>query len=144
MLKMKFWALSLAFLVFVGCSGNVKSGGTVVFSDDGSPVPCGTICFATDTFLARGDIVDGKFTLGSESEKDGLPPGEYRVYFSAVEEAIDEGEADENGVKPEPTYVSLIDLKYLSADTSGLTQKIDGSTKNSLEFKLDRNPDFPE
>ena len=34
-----------------------------------------------------------------------------------------------------------IDLKYLSAATSGIQQTVDKSTK-TVEFKLDRNPDF--
>lgn len=120
----------------VGCSSNVKLTGTVVYSDDGAPVESGTICFVSGETQGRGNIVDGKFetTFG---DGQGLPPGEYQVYFVGVEKVVRESEELPDGSVTDPVTAPSIDAKYLSAETSGLTQKVDKSTK-TVEFKLDR------
>lgn len=136
--------LLFAALVFVvGCSGNVKLTGTVSYSDDGAPVKEGIVCFVSKTsdFMSRGNIVDGQFTMSSAKANDGLPPGEYDVYFTGVEGIVREGGTNAAGESTEPVTAPTIDLKYMSASTSGITQKVDKSTK-TLEFKLDRNPNF--
>jgi len=120
--------LLLGFVV--GCGSNqVGAGGTVVFSDDGSPVTQGTIIFSTPTFQARSDIDgQGRFTMGSFGAADGLPPGTYNVTIVSTDAAED----------PDNPY-SLIDLKYSSPRTSGIEITVDKTVKN-LEIKVDRNP----
>lgn len=143
---MKIWystaIVSLLFLC-AGCGSNLAVSGKVVFSDDKAPVPNGIICFDSGTINARGTIQsDGTFRMGSMKETDGLPPGTYKVFFIDVQEqtgVIKGSGADAD----EPIYTSLIDSKYLSSTTSGLTTEVTSSTKE-LSFELDRNPKFPK
>ncbi len=46
-----------------------------------------------------------------------------------------------DGSVTDPVTAPAIDAKYLSAATSGLTQKVDKSTQTA-DFKLDRNPEL--
>ena len=128
----------------VGCgSGNLAVSGKVVFSDDKAPAPNGVICFDSGTISSRGTIQsDGTFKMGSLKEADGLPPGNYKVFFVDVQEqtGVIKGAA---GDADEPIYTSLIDIKYLSPETSGLTTEVTSTTKE-LSFELDRNPKFPK
>lgn len=141
MKRISIVALFLALFVVAGCSGNVKVSGTVSFSDDGAPVESGMVYFVSKTsdFSARGNIVDGKYVVSSIKENDGLPKGDYDVYFSGIEKIVKEGQTLENGDTIDPQTAPAIDLKYLSASTSGFSEKIDGSRKD-LDFKLDRAP----
>ncbi len=145
MKRLTFLALTLTLLFVVGCSGNVKVGGTVVFSDDNTPVEAGQINFVSKSgdFQARGTIEDGKFQVTSIKPNDGLPKGDYDVYFTAIETITKESVTLPNGDTTEPETAPAIDLKYLSASTSGISQSITGPVKD-LEFKLDRNPDLPQ
>ena len=127
----------------VGCSGNIPVSGRVVFSDDESPVPVGYICFDSGRSVSRGQIKpDGTYVMGTAKTADGVPPGQYDVYFISTEAVV--GESDNTGEsgQGEPVYMSFLDEKYMSASQSGLTANIEGPTKN-LEFKVDRNPKFP-
>jgi hypothetical protein len=68
-------------LFFIGCNNQQQLGGKVSFSD-GSPLTSGMIIFSNDSFLARANInPDGTYDVGSFSDKDGLPPGKYKVYI---------------------------------------------------------------
>ena len=137
MSQVKYAFLVLALALCVGCSGNVKLSGTVVYSDDNTPVETGMIYFTTPSYSAHGSIVDGQFTVSSVKENDGLPPGEYDVYFSGVERVVKEQQDLGNGDFTEAITEPSIDEKYLSASTSGLHQKVDKTTR-TVEFKLDR------
>lgn len=107
--------LSLALLMMTGCGDKVGLGGKVTF-EDGSPLATGTVCFETDTYLARGTLKpDGTFVVGSLSEKDGLPAGTYRVYISGAEKEVGQ---DKEGM---PIYEPLIDDSFASGTTSGLS-----------------------
>ncbi|MDR1383394.1 MAG: hypothetical protein LBJ67_06055, partial [Planctomycetaceae bacterium] len=87
----------LVSATFIGCSGNVPLGGRITFTDNGEPLPEGTIGFVSGTNQARGDIdKDGKYTLGFQSAGNGLPKGEYKVYIQAVQVELQMG-ADKNG-----------------------------------------------
>ena len=123
---------ALSLLVLAGCGDKVALRGKAVFSDDGSPVPVGTVGFETDTYHARGDLKpDGTFVVGSLKTNDGLPPGSYRVYISGAQKSIG---TDANG---EEIYESLIDEKFTNSRTSGITIDIKTSTKN-FEVVVDR------
>jgi len=127
------FALSLVLLISVGCSGGkVGLSGKVVYSDDKSPLPTGTVCLETDTFMARGTIgPNGTFVVGSVGEKDGLPPGKYRVFISGAEKVVSVN--DNDVVTTEP----LIDPKFTSGVTSGLTLDITSTTRN-FNIEVDR------
>ena len=126
-----FVLLFLSLLLVMGCGSNIKLSGKVVFSDDGSPVSSGTVCFVDGPFMARGDIrPDGTFDVGSLGVKGGLPPGTYNVYFVDTHKEVGHHE----GVSiTEP----LIAPKYESPLTSELTFTVDGSTR-TVEFSLER------
>lgn len=119
-------------LVVTGCGKHVAVGGKVVFSDDGSPVPCGRVCFSTDDFQAFGDIKeDGTYVVGTLSTKDGLPPGSYKISITGALRATETLESGD--VLTEP----LVDAKYSGPSTSGLTANVSkGTTK--FDFQLDR------
>ena len=126
---MKYYSLVFFVLLgFIAGCGNKQVGwsGTVVFSDDGSPVPRGVVIFSTPTFQSHGDIVEGKFTMSSYGPNDGLPPGTYDVTITAID-------GEEMG-----SLYNLIDLKYGNPATSGLKTTVDKTVKNH-EFKVDRN-----
>ena len=73
--------LVLACLLFSGCgSGNVPLTGTVTFSDDGSPLTVGTVSFEGSRVRASGALdAKGKYIVGTEKERDGIPPGTYKI-----------------------------------------------------------------
>jgi hypothetical protein len=118
--------LCLGAVLLQGCGDQVSVKGTVTFPD-GSPLTTGRVQFLTPTFVADGIIQpDGTYTIGSKKEGDGLPKGTYAVTVMAYAEtnyAIDM-RMDEN-VKPAE---SLIDVKYNSQTTSGLTCDVQGAT----------------
>ena len=127
-----FFALALSLLMLVGCGSNVGLKGKAVFSDDQSPVTTGTVCFETDTYLARGDLKpDGTFVVGSLKANDGLPAGTYCVYISGAQKTIGQ---DADGME---IYESLIDEKFASGSTSGITINVTPSTRN-FEVVVDR------
>ncbi|MGL6194588.1 MAG: hypothetical protein ACRC2T_07160 [Thermoguttaceae bacterium] len=128
-----FTKLSLIILLlFVTGCGNTKLKGKVVYSDDGSPLPAGIVCFKTDTFLARGQIgEDGTFTVGSKSENDGLPSGTYEVYIT---NATKPSGSDSSGM---PILEELIVPGVLNGEKSPIKMDISSSTKE-IELKVER------
>ena len=129
----------LMSLCVLGCgNGNVGLSGKVTFSDDGAPLTVGTVWFTTNSFLARGNIDEnGIYRVGSRSEKDGLPPGTYRVYISG---AVKEGSAGNRGGMGGGmggNVVPLIDPKFTNAKSSGIEVEVTSSLKN-FDFAVDR------
>jgi len=134
----------------LGCGSNVKFGGRVTYSDDGSPLTTGMVCFESNTFLARGPIdKDGYYDLGSLALNDGIPKGEYRVYISGAD-SVEQVEMKQvpgqaayvtstsmSGTMGGQIFTPLIDPKFTEGKTSGLTVTIDGSSKQ-FDFKVDR------
>ena len=133
MTKNKMLLVSLlSLLALTGCSDMVKLKGKVVYSDDGSPLTTGMVCFETDTYNARGELSsDGTFEMGSYKDNDGLPPGTYRVFISNALKVIG---TDARGLN---VYESLIDEKFTSGSTSGITVEVTPSTKE-FNFEVDR------
>jgi hypothetical protein len=104
-------------VIFTGCGKNfVKFGGRVTTSD-GQSYAKGYVIFLNGQYSARGKLQsDGTYVLDSLGVGDGLTPGRYQVYLSAFQENV--------GTEDEPIYVSDIDLKYESPDTSGLSCEV--------------------
>lgn len=123
-------AVSVVFITLsIGC-GNPKISGKVVFSDDKTPLTHGEVIFYGDKNIARGKIQsDGRYVMGSEKIKDGLPKGEYRI-------AIKGTQINTNFGKGLPIFKSVIDAKYSNADTSGLTLNVTQS--QSFDIEVDR------
>jgi hypothetical protein len=127
-----FISLTLSLLLFAGCGGNVGLSGKVVFSDDQSPVPMGTVGLISEagTFSARGDIQrNGTFVVGSIRANDGLPPGKYRVSVFS-QKHVGDTIPDEEGESGEPIFELLVHPKYGNPDTSGITIEITSTTRN--------------
>ena len=127
--------LFVGILGLFGCSRNVPLTGTVVFSDDGTPVPRGIVVLSTPTFVAQGSIQpDGTFTIGSTGIDDGLPRGTYTVTVLGVGEVYytpgPDGRQNEH-------RTPLIDLKYEDEATSGLSFIVDGKTR-TFDIQVDR------
>jgi len=121
----------------LGCSDNLPLGGKVTFSDDGSPVTTGAVFFTTPTFEAQGSIKsDGTYVVGSTGLADGLPRGTYQVSIRGAEDVTTVEGAD--GSRTERRK-ALIDAKYQSAETSGLTFTVDGKTRK-FDIPVDRAP----
>ena len=123
----------LAFVVLLGCgAGKTGLSGKVTFSDDQSPVPAGMIVFeGSDGKMGRAEIQsDGTYRAGFDSAKDGLPKGTYKVYLTNVVRT----EKDARGMD---AYIPLLDSKYSSTTTSGLTFNADGKTPK-FDFSVDR------
>ncbi|MBR4753173.1 MAG: hypothetical protein IK077_15590 [Thermoguttaceae bacterium] len=124
-------------LCFVGCSKNVGMSGKVTFSDDGSPLTTGMICFQSATALSRGHMKeDGTFVIGSLKESDGLPKGDYVVYFSG---ATEQDGTDASGM---PRFKSLLDLKYTSPEETPLKISVNGKQKIELQVELPETDTF--
>ena len=129
--------LLLVLLCAAGCGTNVPMGGTVTFSDDGSPLTAGTVFFTTDTFEARGMLQsNGTYTIGSVTQADGLPPGKYQVYIRDAHEYRTRNVAEGDTVAD--TVVPLIDQKYASPATSGLEVEVNSSSQRTFNFTVDR------
>lgn len=130
---MKHFLLLSALLLFLGCSnGNVGLSGKVTFSDDGSPLTAGTVNFESATHLCRGAVKqDGSYTVGAIKENDGLPAGSYKI--SITEATVEKG-YDKNNM---PIFENLIDEKYTSGATSGLSLEVTPSV-HKFDFKVER------
>jgi len=128
-------ALLLICVSLCGCSNNQRLTGKVTFSDDGSPLTVGLVCFENteNKTIARGNITaDGAYTVGFESDKNGIPKGTYRVFIT--------GAVLDKGFDPK-TMAQILepqtDAKHCSPDTSGLTFTADGKTK-TFDITVDR------
>ena len=133
----KFFLLCcFALLSLTGCSGNVQLSGKVTFSDDGSPLTCGRVCFLADDLQAFGDLkADGTFVVGTSSPNDGLPLGSYKVFITGAVRTVESVErtqklGDETLKIVDEVTESLIDKKFTSPSTSGLTLEVTPSTRH--------------
>jgi hypothetical protein len=127
--RLLLFVAMLIFCTCAGCTKNVRLGGQVTYSDDGSPLTTGTVCFETDAYTARGNLKpDGTYTLTSVTENDGLPAGLYRVSVLNAIKGFGEDDA---------TNIPLIDPKYGSGSASGITFQVTPSSKR-FDFTVER------
>jgi hypothetical protein len=119
-------AISLASIMAIpfasGCSrsGLVKVRGRVTYAD-GSPVPLGRVVIDSGDSPtgAWGRIKsDGRFTLGTLKESDGIAPGNYRV---AILDANTAG-------GPEGPGKRFVDDRFTDYATSGLEFRVPDQT----------------
>ena len=121
-------AFSLLLLSISGCGGNPRVSGNVTYSDDHSPITSGTVMFAKDGYTGRAEIgKNGHYSVSSESDGAGLPPGTYRVYLEGTAKATVDG----GGVKIE----HRINPKYYKPDTSGLSLTVEKSQTYHIEVE---------
>ncbi|MDR1959621.1 MAG: hypothetical protein LBQ54_11375 [Planctomycetaceae bacterium] len=123
----KFFLIAsmILFSGFIGCgNGNTKITGKVTF-EDGSPLTAGMVVFDNGVITSRAPIQpDGTFTVGTAREKDGIPPGDYRVCLAGAVEMLD----NPQGIFPPPSR-PLIDRKWTTPETSGLSFTVEKSSQ---------------
>jgi len=124
MLRLHTFCFLVLLMFLVGCGKNVPLKGTITFSDDGSPLPEGTIAFVNtkENRMSRGDVRDGKFVIGTEKLTNGLPPGIYQISIDATSSYVDESTG-------RTIETRRIDPKYEDIATSGLSLEVNASTK---------------
>ncbi|MDR1485334.1 MAG: carboxypeptidase-like regulatory domain-containing protein [Planctomycetaceae bacterium] len=134
----------LCICICVSGCGNVPIGGRVTFSDNGEPLPTGTVCFVNGNQQGNGKIDASGYYKLDFGNKRGIPKGEYKIYIEAFrEEPETTGEKTVNpatGKEEAEMFIkrtSLIDAKYENIETSGLSMTVDGKTK-TLDIKVDR------
>ena len=118
-------ALLACAVLFVAAGCGKDSGVSVVgkVTVDGAPLPLGTVSFRPDASKGNtsphepgGQIdAEGNYRLYTQG-KPGAPPGWYRVAVVAAE-PIDPK-------KPYEATKSLVNAKYNSVDTSGLSREV--------------------
>ncbi|MDR0611468.1 MAG: hypothetical protein LBG58_15275 [Planctomycetaceae bacterium] len=72
-------------LCLCGCGNGIKISGTVTYEEDGLPVERGFINFSGATGSFSGIIKNGKYVTGGEKAVQGIPAGQYKVWFSGVQ-----------------------------------------------------------
>lgn len=138
-----FMTLSLAAVLILGCSNQVRVTGKVTF-EDGTPLTEGKVVFDKDTsFQAVGQIQsDGSYTLGSYKVTDGVPRGTYKVYITGAvsSQTRDVGvraqtgeQSFERGQVSIPMFTKLIHPKYEAPETSGLVCEVNQSMKYDIK-----------
>lgn len=128
-MKLKCLAIVFVLGVIVGCGGNPRVTGKITFSDDNSPLTKGTVTFIKDGFTARAPINEkGEYSVSTETEGKGLPPGTYKVYLESTGTAKVVG----GGVSIE----NAIDSKFENPQTSGLSLTVEKS--QVFDFEVDR------
>jgi len=82
--------------------------------------------------MASGNIQpDGSYVLSSLGTNDGIPRGTYTITVTAFEDIGDTSGMDiEKGNVP--VARSLIDMKYNSTETSGLSVDVQGSMVHNI------------
>jgi hypothetical protein len=131
--------LAVAFCAVAGCGpGKVAVEGKVLWVD-GTPATelAGSVVMVEmkdGKPPARAAIAaDGTFKLGTATDGDGIPPGDYRVAIEENRAVLKE--TDEGVIQAAPK----MDPKHGSYDTSGLTAKV-GSGSNDLTLTVERAP----
>jgi hypothetical protein len=115
-MKRYYFFFVIIFLI-CGC-GQPKVTGTVKF-DDGTPLTSGNVMFINSPYQATGTIKsNGSYELFELKPGGGVRPGNYQVTVSAATGGGSDG----------VPLVQLIDTKFGSPSTSGLTCEVKGST----------------
>jgi hypothetical protein len=116
-----------------GCGGDsgelptVRVSGTL--SVDDKPVSKGTVHFQPAKGpAATGIVQDGKFTLTTYKDGDGVIPGKNRVSVEVVEEV-----PTKDG---DTTSKSLIPAKFMNPDKSGLQLEVRPSGYSNLQISI--------
>jgi hypothetical protein len=126
-------ALLPAWVFCSGCGSDAGEEPTVRVSGtlnvDGKPVSKGTVHFhPAKGRPATGIVQDGKFTLSTYKDGDGVIPGKNRVAVEVVEEVpMKDGDT---------TAKSLIPVKFMNPDKSGLQLEVRPSGYSNLQIDI--------
>lgn len=143
------FGMGFALLVAVAAAGCGRSGpqtipisGRVTYK--GQPLTQGEVRYVPDdpgARQARGTLdSSGKFRLTTFALNDGAMPGGYRIAIISLEPHAGEPGRDESQAAAPPRAIparkSRIPQRYASADTSGLTDKVDDNHPGYREYAL--------
>ena len=129
-MKYNFFIVIIVLACVIGCSDKSQVSGKVVFGD-GSPLTAGTVVFDNGQEQAKGAISeDGTYRLSSVANNDGIKPGEYGVYITGAF-GFNKAVTMTPGTVPRPD--DLIDVKFTSRQTSGLSCTVKGKTVFDIE-----------
>ena len=138
----KWFALCVTALLAsaAGCgSGGYTVTGKVTFEEDDSPLTVGVVVFDDGTNSASGMINErGEYSLRFGEDNGGVPNGTYSVRITnAMKEdpsLISQMKRDpKDPDPPETPIVSMIDPKFSSPTTSGLTCEVNGNTTYNIQ-----------
>jgi hypothetical protein len=76
---------ALLLLCLCGFGNGIKISGTVTYEEDGSPVEHGFVNFSGVTGCFSGMIKNGTYVTGGQKAVQGIPAGQYKVWFSGVQ-----------------------------------------------------------
>lgn len=132
-----------ALVTAVGCGGDARSVGVPVEGEvvyQGDPVAGADVAFSAKdggiSAFARTDD-QGRFEMKSQSTRDGIPPGTYRVKVTQIGVQSDWTPEHDEGVRPEKSESLGIPAKYGGYSTSGLTAEVVEGETNEVQLKLD-------
>jgi hypothetical protein len=115
----------------LGCGERTYRVSGKVHFPDGTPLRQGRVVVDISPALgAWGPINDdGTFVLGMKSVEDGLPAGSYKAYILNAETTLPPGFT--GNFQPKP----LINAKYTSAATSGLTFEVPAQSEWDIKVE---------
>ena len=133
-------------LVACGCGGRCKVTGKVSYKD-GTPLTFGTVVFANETTLCKGDIDEnGVYEMRTFKPGDGVPPGTYKIYLSNTTKFVESGKTnkvkmgDQETVMPTMAQnISLVPSEYTNQDQSPLGE-ITVKGKTTKDLLIDADP----
>ncbi|MCL2006321.1 MAG: carboxypeptidase-like regulatory domain-containing protein [Planctomycetaceae bacterium] len=129
--------VAFAILFTTGCTDKVRVTGTVKYTD-GEALTQGSVFFrnAEGTHMFHGALdQNGAFALGEIRDGDGIPSGTYTAWIAGANTSDYEQDAAGNLLG---RMVSIIiDPKYESPETSGLSFMIDKS-RHRIEIEVER------
>ncbi len=124
----EFCATLLLAATIVGCAPSDRSpvSGRVLSHDDAPLVGATVTARANDTGKWGSGVTDaeGRFTLGTQTPGEGLPPGEYYVIILE----------DRGDLNQRP---ATIPERYSKASASGLTLTVKPGESAQLDIRLD-------
>jgi hypothetical protein len=132
--RFMLWMINFGVAICLTINGGCSSSGLYsvtgkVTDEAGQPIEGLTgseVSFEGGSSSSVGEIqADGSFTLFTNKPGDGVPPGDYKVYFPR------------RRIDTEREAPQSIDTKFEKMETSGLEVKVEPKN-NHFEFKVKR------
>ncbi|MDR3233633.1 MAG: hypothetical protein LBT46_08235 [Planctomycetaceae bacterium] len=128
--------------IISGCGSGVRVSGKVTFDDD-SPMALGTIMFDSGLQVYSGAMrSDGTYSLGVTQDRQRIPAGKYKVWFSATARIERLYGKDGKPVEPPRQLVfSQIQEDYTGFDRTSLEADVQTGNR-TFDFVVKRHPDW--
>ncbi len=134
-------------LVASGCGGRCKVTGKVTYKD-GTALTFGTVVFANETTLCKGDIdpQTGIYEMRTFKPGDGVPPGTYKIYLSNTTKFVESVKTNKVKMGDQELEmpvmgknISLVPSEYTVQDQSPLGE-ITVKGKMTKDLLIDADP----